>query len=294
VVLSVIYCSIIVSRNWQDLQNYTFEINWGITILSILLLCCYLLMMSFAWQATTKVFNCSLPLKLSIPTWFISCAGRYIPGKIWYLTGRVFFYKMHGQSATLTGTAFILDQLMWLFSSVVVAAITLSFLNTFPAIFIILLITGAVLGGVILFHPSLSSQALGFLVKRKYSEQAAVVHPIRVPQLLRVSIFYLLAFVPFTIAFYLFAGNFASFPVTQAGYLIGSLSIATVIGTFAIFIPGGLGVREGVLIWCLSLFMPSETAIIIAISARIWFVSAEVVCLIPSTLVLLHDRIFCK
>jgi uncharacterized membrane protein YbhN (UPF0104 family) len=60
-------------------------------------------------------------------------------------------------------------------------------------------------------------------------------------------------------------------------YLAGSFSFASLIGMLSVFVPSGLGVREGILIFMLSQIMPVEVAIIISVSARLWFTATELV-----------------
>jgi uncharacterized membrane protein YbhN (UPF0104 family) len=54
------------------------------------------------------------------------------------------------------------------------------------------------------------------------------------------------------------------------------LAISSTLGLIAIFAPSGLGVREGVLVYLLSLMMPPPIAVIISILTRIWMTLIEI------------------
>ena len=59
--------------------------------------------------------------------------------------------------------------------------------------------------------------------------------------------------------------------------LIGALSIAWLVGFFAFFLPAGLGAREGVFTFNLSLFLSGGIAGIIAVISRTLNVLVEIV-----------------
>jgi len=59
-------------------------------------------------------------------------------------------------------------------------------------------------------------------------------------------------------------------------FITGATVGAGIIGLFAFFVPAGLGVREGVMVFMLSFLMPPAMAGIIALSSRIWLTFAEV------------------
>jgi glycosyltransferase 2 family protein len=46
--------------------------------------------------------------------------------------------------------------------------------------------------------------------------------------------------------------------------------LASIIGLLAIFVPGGLGVREAIIVLVLSVYFPVEQAIIVALVARFY------------------------
>jgi glycosyltransferase 2 family protein len=66
-------------------------------------------------------------------------------------------------------------------------------------------------------------------------------------------------------------------PVRSGSYLTitGAYYTAGLAGMLAIFAPGGLGVREGILMLVLPLVVPKESAIIAALLLRLVMISAE-------------------
>lgn len=71
----------------------------------------------------------------------------------------------------------------------------------------------------------------------------------------------------FGLAFLVFINAMFDVGLRYVIYLAGSFSFASLIGMLSVFVPSGLGVREGILIFMLSQIMPVEVAIIISVSA---------------------------
>jgi uncharacterized membrane protein YbhN (UPF0104 family) len=59
--------------------------------------------------------------------------------------------------------------------------------------------------------------------------------------------------------------------------LIGINAIAWIVGFLSLPVPGGLGVREGVLVTLLQVFVPLPVSIIAALLARVWAILGMVV-----------------
>jgi uncharacterized membrane protein YbhN (UPF0104 family) len=62
-----------------------------------------------------------------------------------------------------------------------------------------------------------------------------------------------------------------------APVVIASVSLATLAGFVVAVLPGGLGVREGVLMWALAPGLGSDHAVVAALVLRLVWVVAEVV-----------------
>ncbi len=61
-------------------------------------------------------------------------------------------------------------------------------------------------------------------------------------------------------------------PVDSSMYigLAATYILASIVGLLAVFVPGGLGVREAVIVAFLSVYIPVEQAIVIALITRVY------------------------
>jgi uncharacterized membrane protein YbhN (UPF0104 family) len=70
-------------------------------------------------------------------------------------------------------------------------------------------------------------------------------------------------------AFWLTASGIFSVPLGQLPYYLGAFAAAWIVGVVAIYAPGGLGVREGVLIGLLHSRLGSADALVVAAASRV-------------------------
>jgi glycosyltransferase 2 family protein len=68
-------------------------------------------------------------------------------------------------------------------------------------------------------------------------------------------------------------------------FVIASTCVAGAAGMLAVFVPSGIGVREAVMIACLSVVLPVETAILASIVTRLWSIIVDLLFLASSLLV---------
>jgi hypothetical protein len=126
----------------------------------------------------------------------------------------------------------------------------------------------------ILIHPRILNYFIAIFLK--IAKREPVKLNMTYYQLLKIISLYVANFMVFGIGFVLFINSI--YPISFSNYLFitGTTAGAGLIGLFAIFVPAGLGVREGVMVFTLSLIIPPTFACIIALTSRIWLTLGEV------------------
>jgi hypothetical protein len=81
------------------------------------------------------------------------------------------------------------------------------------------------------------------------------------------------------IVFWVFCTAFAPLPYHAIPASAGSFCLAYVAGLAAIIAPGGIGVREEILGHALERILPEGPVHVLAVSARLWTMAAEIVVL---------------
>jgi hypothetical protein len=94
----------------------------------------------------------------------------------------------------------------------------------------------------------------------------------------RIVGWYFLSWIMFGAAFWLFVISVTGDRSINPLFLSGAYAVAYVLGFLAFFVPGGLGVREGLLSVLLSTAMPMGVALLIAFLLRLLVTAIELVC----------------
>jgi uncharacterized membrane protein YbhN (UPF0104 family) len=73
----------------------------------------------------------------------------------------------------------------------------------------------------------------------------------------------------------LFVSSIHPIPLNDWFVIAGSFAAAYIVGLLALFVPGGLGVREGILALFLAGLVGSGVAVAISFGQRLWFTIIE-------------------
>ena len=104
------------------------------------------------------------------------------------------------------------------------------------------------------------------------------IEPIKIEKwlILYIQFLYLVAWIPPGIGAYFMAkGIGLDIAFSDVFALVSSMSVSWIIGYIAIFTPGGLGIREGIMFVMLKQFSNIQTALILPIATRLIYVIIE-------------------
>lgn len=212
----------------------------------------------------------------------LSIFGKYIPGKVMFLAGlSLYIAEKHHYSKKEIGAIAFSNQLLILWTAILIGEIALVFIGGLHiwgwALFGLWLALTLTLFTRFFYH--LAGFFLSKILRRK----------VTIP---RLSFAGAMRIVPY-IAIDLIARSIGFFFLLRAlsdvaiGFELGFVFIlAQSIGLMAIITPGGLGVREGVIVGLLTLSVfPVETATTISLAARLWYLAGELVIFLAALLV---------
>jgi glycosyltransferase 2 family protein len=231
----------------------------------------YLFLASFIWIRMLYRLNPEVR-----PSWDLlavyakSWMGRYIPGKVAWIAGKIHFASSRGIPASQLGITSFLEAGVQMATQLIISlAIVLAdghFSNLPEGIRIITLL--AIIGLVIALLPPVFNAATGLLVRlaKKQVENNLKITFTAVGEMTGL---YSLGFILLGVSYFFSLKSFMPdlspglFAFTTAG-----ISIAGTMGVLALFAPSGLGVREGFIVLFLSMAMPIELAVVSALVLR--------------------------
>lgn len=226
------------------------------------------------WFLITRRAGMRLTWPAAVRMWSDSLLGRYLPGRVWGLAVRVEGCRRAGESIGRASRALLMEAVITVASAGGISLLVLLRFDPGPG-------TVAALCGVLvlvalaLSRPGVISWALRSLAKWKGTPATSVEDPAPA-HLWDLWLLSMAGYGLSGIGFFLFLRGVTPLALTSLPYAAGALFFAGLAGMLAIFVPSGLGVREGILTVLLLPLLPSPLAALAALLSRPWMIVAEV------------------
>ncbi len=259
----------------------------------LLLLSCGLLTLSFIGLALIAYKLLKSSDKISsleyLPIHFLSMLGRYIPGKIWLILGRVELLKKKGINRSWTTFVSFFEMALLLIGAGVVVLIGLvnlqhpSLQKLGPWTYLIFIPVVLILINISNIYPIFQK----IIARWSGKDFGKIPFPYGKFELQKILLYYALIWLLTGLAFTflvksVFPGEYSFF------YLTTIFTLSWILGFVSLLSPSGIGVRESILILLLSDLMSPTEASIIAVISRIWFTGID---LLLSGLIILPAQI---
>ncbi|MDD3192187.1 MAG: lysylphosphatidylglycerol synthase domain-containing protein [Bacilli bacterium] len=265
----------------NNLLRMPDTINWYWFAASLLMLAVGYGFDCFSWLQILRNNSIHISMREAIESVGIAVFGKYIPGKVWVITG------MSGRVSQSTGAPIIqvslLATLLQVLNLALGAFIGLIGLTPYlkmslVAVFIIITIVVIVL----FFGYKDKIRNAGFVQRYKFTRKWLPPFIRSISPGLILSL--VLIWISWSISFYLLAKSLG-YPLPFEGGFV--LPLGSSAGTLLLLAPGGLGVREGALGLLLAghLTSPQEIVTLSAFS-RLWFLVGEIMIFLAAGLLI--------
>jgi len=229
------------------------------------------------WQYILAKMGYVVSFGQSMRIWFLSQAGRYVPGKIWFALGRVYLCERAGVPRGAAAVAMGLELALVLASAIVafgIAAVISPALARREYLFGLVLVPVAVAA----VHPAVIRAVLRKLGRLPEDFELSY------PDILKILGFYVICWGIYGVGFHLIGTafwvsgsppEFYSSGVRVLPEMIGVNALAWAGGLLSVVTPAGLGVREGISGVLLSGLVEKPYPSLIPLVARLWITAAE-------------------
>jgi MoaA/NifB/PqqE/SkfB family radical SAM enzyme len=213
--------------------------------------------------------------------WYVTQMGQYVPGKFWLVIGRVTFLRANGTSPVKAVTGFVLENIYMMMALALMTVFAIPFLTMtdVPIAVIIALAVSVGFGIMMLFAPSIQRRfAKGF--SRRFGQNVDdLPHISHRHQFVFIG-YHLLSWTLRSLALYLWFRGFGvqpARPFAMVAVCFLAAPVSWLISFVMVFIPGGIGIREGVQGLLLASFVPGgvQVATIIALGHRVMLMLVE-------------------
>lgn len=269
--LVVAFLVVYLARNWAQVRAYDWSIAWGPLALAALLHALVYTGFVLLWRRLLAVLGGRLSVLDAHRIWYMGNLGRYVPGKVLQVVGVAYLARSRGVSPVLTVASAIVSQLFVLATGCVVVAVGLPGLAGHPRVGVGAWVLAGLLLAVLLtpLFDRLYHLALRLSGREEYHVEVAW------SERLRLTVAYLVVWGLYGTAFWLFLRSVVHVGADALPGVAAIWAAGYVAGWVAVFVPGGLGVREGVYAALLALYIPPTIAVATAVLARVWSTAVE-------------------
>jgi len=266
VVLLAVLGQLLHSR-WQELPAQVLAPNWSRLAGAVLMLLGSSAMSALQWRRIVIVLGHKLSVIEAIYIHFFVQAGKYLPGRVMLVVGKVMLAARQGLPVQGATASVIYEQVLFLMSG---AWSVLLFTSLASADVIGRhrpIILAVFLAGFALLHPAVIRQI--FRAVRWVSQSEIVVPALSYRATLGLLVGYCVPWLISGGAFYLFVTALAPLGLRLLPDMAAVVGLAGVLGLVSVFAPAGLGVREAVLTALLSVYFSLPVGVAIALAFRL-------------------------
>jgi uncharacterized membrane protein YbhN (UPF0104 family) len=228
-------------------------------------------MSTLSWWKALKIHDIDVSKRLALVSHGLSVFAKYIPGKVWVILGRASFVSIDNHAMRSASYISLKEQLIYVWLGLLIGIGPLLYFYPFSG-FVILVLFLTIFFTFFLYSKGFHQfviRLLSKLIKKKLEIPLVTIREV-IPLILYVLAYWGL----WMLAFYFFV---SAFHVEFSIAVIFSWPLSISLGVLALITPGGIGVREGIMIGFMVLTgMPLEEATTIAVISRLWFITGEV------------------
>ncbi|HYQ27721.1 MAG TPA: lysylphosphatidylglycerol synthase domain-containing protein [Polyangiaceae bacterium] len=265
--------------NWADVQAHEFQLSVPYLIAAALVTLAAMLLATYAWYRSINALSTSqVDFRQSIAAANVSGLTKYIPGKVWSYALQMYWLDGLGIGKALIVYVGLLNLAISMGVSVMFGLICLLFGQVaFPA---------QALFGALLGLLSFDALAIGFnrallhalvsLINRVFKRTLSAFDVTK-SLLLELHLIHLLAAAASGLAAYLFCFAIGyRIDFERSLVVVGSSTLGDVAGFLAIIVPGGIGVREGLMYKMLGGQGSGSLALVLPVASRLLNMFVEI------------------
>lgn len=268
------------AKQWNDLRVVVHNavLDWGLIALSCVMVLAVHAMLIQTWRILLTGWGSDLRFGAAIRIWTISNLGKYLPGKVWSIGAMGVLAQREGVSGVSAAGAALLNALLNLGAGFGVVAIAgasemdrvAPWLRTASVVFSVIFFVGvAVL-------PRLLPPLL--LRVSTWRGLPPLERHLPARTLWLVTALHVLSWIGYGLAFRVFAAGTSPSIAGAAAMFIAVYTASYLFGYLMIFAPGGIGAREGAIVWLLGVFGLAQAAdaTFLSLASRVWLTVVEV------------------
>lgn len=270
----VLFVARYVAANWAEVRQaeLRWRLSWPLVLASLGLVLAAFALLADAWRRTVAGWGYPLPWATAARVWLLSSMAKYVPGKVWALAGLAVMSERQGAPAWAAAGSAVLLQLLSLGTAAAIVALSgLAVGGVVPGPLALLVFAGAMVAiSLLVVWPPLARRVVSRLAPATGVGRAPGLAPLVYGAAANFG-----AWLAYGGAFFVLARATLPFAPLEFDEALGAYTASYVAGVLAPFAPGGLGVREGILVLALEPRMGLANALALAAVSRLGVTAAE-------------------
>lgn len=259
------------------------EFVWGYILLASLLGLSTRLWQSLVWLVILNSLGANglyAERRQLIYIYAKSWLGRYIPGTAPWLIGKIYFASRHGISKSKLAISSLLEGGLQI---AVVMAMSLIMLFSDRRLDVVnirfkILILALLICCLIAIIPSVFNRIASLVYRIIKKHTLPSEHLASSQTVIRGSVLYAIGAIFSGLSlFFIAKAIYPELSYTNMLFVMGAGNLAGAVSMLAVFAPSGIGVREGIQLTLLSVIMPTELALLVTITTRLWGVVMDLI-----------------
>ena len=273
VLVAAVFLGRALYQGFGEARNYEWRFDAPFLLLSVALISMYYLQQWGGWRLIMRGFGDPLGRGESMRIWFATILGRYVPGSVAMVAGRIGLCRRRGIPGATTFASLVYENVLILLTALLVAAASVPFWPPFPYDRYALLLAALAPVCLVSLHPAIFGPLANYGLRKINKEPLQATLPFW--RVLILIPYYIGGWVILGLGFAALAASIAPVSPGDVALLVGGYAFAWEIGFLALVTPSGLGVKEVALTLILRLIFPTPVAAAIVVASRLWQTLAE-------------------
>lgn len=268
-------------KNWQEVGQFDFSFNYFYLIASVILLGTALLTMAFIWELILKRLepDKKIAQRDIFFTYILTEFGKYLPGKIWSIVGKIQLGARYGLMKRNLLIASFLNSVILLIDTLLFGGLIIIFYLSQITLYAYVAFILFILTCLILIQPKIFYPVLNWIFRKIGKADIKFQKILNFKNILKIIAGCLIVTILYAVSFACLVASLTNITWVNLPAILSIFPLAASLGVLVLFAPSGLGVREGVTVGILQLFLPVSVAILIAMIARLWTTLTELLVL---------------
>lgn len=273
ILLAAVFLGRALYEGFAEARGYEWRFDAPFLVLSVVLISLYYLQQWGGWRLVMGGFGDPLGRGESMRIWFATILGRYVPGSVAMVAGRIGLCRRRGIPGTTTFASIVYENVLILLTALLVAAASVPLWPPFPYDRYALLLAALAPVCLVSLHPAIFGPLANYGLRKIKKEPLEATLPFS--RVLALIPYYVGGWLLLGLGFAALAASIAPVAPGDLALLVGGYAFAWEIGFLALITPSGLGVKEVALALILGLIFPTPVAAAIVVASRLWQTLAE-------------------